>query len=246
MRQGRSEFLHNTSLPSLSGYKKRTAGEHVRKNQRSRFRPFKGLTNRLSNNRLSTMKTKSVGMMTMRKFFLIALLAFAMPVAASAQQVPDPDLSREAPDGSKNDSMGAADAADDAEPENEMTQGEEPGEAPREAEGPMVDDAPDGQDVGQSEGMGQAEEEAPTETGIFPQSSERRLSADDLSTLGCDDLWVARNEIFHRNGYCFRSQRGQEYFDNSGCTSQSQDILSELEWDNVRLIQNAERTNRCS
>lgn len=195
--------------------------------------------------RLPNMKTKIVGMMTMRKFFLIALLAFVMPVGASAQQVPDPDVARDALSEQGNE---PADA--EGLPQSEAPAGESPAEPDASspgaaADGPVINDSPTSPDIGQSQDQLQEQPEEPAQTGIFAESSQRRLSADDLATLNCDDLWVARNEIFHRNGYCFRSQRGQDYFDNTGCTSQSQDILSELEWDNVRLIQDAERTNRC-
>ncbi|WP_209426842.1 DUF4453 domain-containing protein [Pararhodobacter sp. SW119] len=34
----------------------------------------------------------------------------------------------------------------------------------------------------------------------------------------CDLLWVTRNMIFHRAGYCFSSPLAQQLFGNSGCT----------------------------
>jgi len=90
---------------------------------------------------------------------------------------------------------------------------------------------------------------APEDAGpadMISDSSERSLSRADVEMLDCDELWIARNEIFDRNGYCFRSARGQDYFDNSDCTSDSQDILSSLEWENVRLIQSVERDKQCN
>lgn len=33
----------------------------------------------------------------------------------------------------------------------------------------------------------------------------------------CQDLWVERNTIFDRKGYCFKTPRGKAYFDNSDC-----------------------------
>jgi hypothetical protein len=43
---------------------------------------------------------------------------------------------------------------------------------------------------------------------LFPDSSSRYLSAAELSSLSSDDLWRARNEIFARNGYKFKTARG--------------------------------------
>ncbi len=81
---------------------------------------------------------------------------------------------------------------------------------------------------------------------IISDSSERALVEADLTGMTCEQLWIARNEIFDRNGYCFRSERGASYFDNSDCTSDSQEILSELEWENVALIKRVEARNQCN
>lgn len=154
---------------------------------------------------------------------------------AAEQTVPDPDLqaqsqpSEGAEDGSAMGADGAlGDPVDPAAPEAERM-----GE-PAEGE-PRMDAGEPGQDP--MEETGRAD--------LISDSSERRLAREDLEGFDCDALWVARNEIFDRNGYCFRSARAQEYFDNSDCTSDSQDILSPLEWDNVRLIQSIERAMQC-
>lgn len=34
----------------------------------------------------------------------------------------------------------------------------------------------------------------------------------------CDDLWLSRNQLFDRAGYCFSSPLGRAVFDNAGCT----------------------------
>jgi len=91
-----------------------------------------------------------------------------------------------------------------------------------------------------------AKEEETGPGDMISDSSERALVAAELEALDCEELWIARNEIFDRNGYCFRSARGQDYFDNSDCTSDSQDILSPLEWDNVKLVQQVERDKKCN
>ncbi|MFN6979096.1 MAG: DUF4453 domain-containing protein [Gemmobacter sp.] len=38
-----------------------------------------------------------------------------------------------------------------------------------------------------------------------------------LASDYCDALWVHRNMLFHRAGYCFASQLGQSLFGNAGC-----------------------------
>lgn len=79
---------------------------------------------------------------------------------------------------------------------------------------------------------------------IFPESSMRALGGGDLAGLECLQLWLARNEIFNRNGHCFRTALGQEYFSNADCwTSNAQ--LSRLEWANVNLIKDRERRMGC-
>jgi hypothetical protein len=35
--------------------------------------------------------------------------------------------------------------------------------------------------------------------------------------MSCDQLWVARNSIYKARGYCFKTQRGIQYFGNGGC-----------------------------
>lgn len=74
---------------------------------------------------------------------------------------------------------------------------------------------------------------------IFPWSSEQRISADDLSYLNCDELWHARNEIYARNGYRFRTPRGRAVFGDEGWTDNPR--LSRTEQANVARIQAYER-----
>ncbi len=81
-------------------------------------------------------------------------------------------------------------------------------------------------------------------TPVIPDSSRRTLGAADLARLDCDRLWIARNELFARNGYCFGSERGQRLFGTAGCRTSAQDILSELEKQNLLAI-TAEEGRRC-
>ncbi len=44
----------------------------------------------------------------------------------------------------------------------------------------------------------------------------------------CEDLWFARNLIFHRAGHCFSSPLGRAQFDNSQCTTRNATLPSAL------------------
>ena len=79
---------------------------------------------------------------------------------------------------------------------------------------------------------------------VFPGSSGRVLSPGELSALSCQDLWVARNEIFYRNGYCFKTPRGRNFFSNDGCQP-GEPRLNSTERANVENIKRQERQNRC-
>lgn len=46
---------------------------------------------------------------------------------------------------------------------------------------------------------------------IIPDSSHRLLTDTDLSVLSRSELWKARNEIYARNGYIFKSAKGKAY-----------------------------------
>jgi len=82
---------------------------------------------------------------------------------------------------------------------------------------------------------------------IFPDSSSRPILPQEVSQLSCLELWQARNEIYDRNGYCFVTPLGIQYFDNSNCNTTSSNILKKpVEHLNVKLIQLWERRKRCS
>ena len=53
-------------------------------------------------------------------------------------------------------------------------------------------------------------ETTPSQSGpwLFPDSSSRNLSPNELVGLSADQLWRARNEIYARNGYRFSSPKG--------------------------------------
>ncbi len=79
---------------------------------------------------------------------------------------------------------------------------------------------------------------------VFPDSSKKPLSRVRVKPLGCHKLWLARNEIYHRKGYCFKSQQGIRIFNNSNCTSPYV-RLSSLESRNKRTIRTWEIRKRC-
>lgn len=177
--------------------------------------------------------------MTIKQIGLCAAVVLAAALSANAwaqdtapsepaqeQVVPDPDAQPQ--DGTMNGDT-AGEAVDPASPEADAM-----GE-------PMEGEPMDGETETGEAAM--PEDTGPSD--MISDSSERTLSRADVDMLDCDDLWIARNEIFDRNGYCFRSARGQDYFDNSDCTSDSQEILSPLEWENVRLIQSVESEKQC-
>ncbi len=79
---------------------------------------------------------------------------------------------------------------------------------------------------------------------VFPGSSGRALSPGELSSLSCPQLWVARNEIYHRNGYCFKTRRGINFFGNGGCWTDNAQ-LNGIEQTNVARIKRQERNYGC-
>jgi uncharacterized caspase-like protein len=83
-------------------------------------------------------------------------------------------------------------------------------------------------------------------TRLFPDSGRRRLRRDELQGLSCDQLWVARNEMFDRHGFCFTTAKGQSFFDNSDCTTSSQNILNKTEKANIAIIKQVEAEKVCN
>jgi carboxyl-terminal processing protease len=61
---------------------------------------------------------------------------------------------------------------------------------------------------------------------LFARSSLELIDEARLKALSCEELWIARNEIFRRFGYCFRGEKGLAYFGNRGCTTSYDDILA--------------------
>lgn len=188
--------------------------------------------------------------MTISRFGYMGALVLALGFGGVAlaqesdqQAIPDPGngdqmemMDAQDPDGVMADEEGMDDAEDMIGPVDPAS--------------PEADAMTDGQDMMNGQDMGEPNSQAMQEdTGaadMISDSSERAVVEDELVDMTCEELWIARNEIFDRNGYCFRSARGQAYFDNADCTSDSQDILSPLEWENVALIKQAEARKQCN
>ncbi|MGH6695161.1 TIR domain-containing protein [Sphingopyxis sp.] len=91
---------------------------------------------------------------------------------------------------------------------------------------------------------------APTGVGgsgvVIPDSSDRLLSADELSNYSALELRIARNEIFARNGFRFSDPSLRAHFSQFSWYSATSDTveLSTTEKANVALLKSAEATAR--
>lgn len=82
---------------------------------------------------------------------------------------------------------------------------------------------------------------------ILPESSTRLLSASDIAGLSKEQLRIARNEIYARHGRLFTTEELQQYFNSKSwyrgtisASSFSESMLSQIEKDNIKLIQERE------
>ncbi|MCP4824122.1 MAG: YARHG domain-containing protein [Shimia sp.] len=66
----------------------------------------------------------------------------------------------------------------------------------------------------------------------------------DSDILTCDDLWYMRNRIFHKNGYCFGSERGISTFGNDGCNTKSPS-LSDADTTILNAVKQSEKDLGC-
>lgn len=82
---------------------------------------------------------------------------------------------------------------------------------------------------------------------IIENSNSAYLTKEDLKTLSKKQLSYARNEIFARHGYAFKSQEYQEYFSSKKWYSidesydGNQNVLNEYEKANLKLIESLEK-----
>lgn len=70
---------------------------------------------------------------------------------------------------------------------------------------------------------------------VFPMS--------DLRALSCENLWYVRNGIYNGHGYCFKTARAQEMFDNSDCSVEDAADLN-LNSNEVKNIDNIKRVEK--
>lgn len=82
---------------------------------------------------------------------------------------------------------------------------------------------------------------------ILPDSSSRRLTNADIAGLTKDQLRLARNEIYARHGRLFSTDELQSYFNGKSwyrgrisASAFSESMLSQIEKDNIKLIQERE------
>jgi hypothetical protein len=95
-------------------------------------------------------------------------------------------------------------------------------------------------------GLGAAPTHADCYEGIGCTDGDE-YDVDDLTELSCENLWFVRNRIYDENGYCFKTARAREAFDNSDCwvSDQAKVKLSAIERHNVSAIVEAEELNDC-
>ncbi len=78
-------------------------------------------------------------------------------------------------------------------------------------------------------------------------TDEETFPLSDLRHLSCENLWLVRNAIYDDNGLCFRTARGQDFFDNSDCYVDDPGAvrLNSFERGNVTRIVQVESENGC-
>ena len=78
---------------------------------------------------------------------------------------------------------------------------------------------------------------------VFSDSSQRIILYSEVTGLSCDALWLARGEIYARNGFRFISDRGVRAFGTGGWTKIPR--LNEVEKYNVERIKKVEYEKDC-
>ena len=73
-------------------------------------------------------------------------------------------------------------------------------------------------------------------------------TAQNYRAYSCQDLWVARNQIFKDAGYCFKTSRATRFFGNAGCQfdSESRVPLSRGDRTEIDRIKRIENDKGCS
>ena len=60
----------------------------------------------------------------------------------------------------------------------------------------------------------------------------------------CMDLWLERNQIYDDYGFCFSTEMGQDYFDNSDCWTEHPDF-SKKDQRKIDAIRAEEKRRKC-
>lgn len=89
---------------------------------------------------------------------------------------------------------------------------------------------------------------------LFPDSSIRKLGDEELSSMGKEQLWRARNEIFARRGFIFATDKGKRFSESLGAAYQplSADVeeilasMNPIERYNIRIIESVEKAGMTS
>ena len=75
--------------------------------------------------------------------------------------------------------------------------------------------------------------------------SSRNISGADVMNAPCSELWFLRNSIYNKHGYCFRSRKARELFDNSDCTTRTAPVMTDIEQHNADLLGRLEELKNC-
>lgn len=82
----------------------------------------------------------------------------------------------------------------------------------------------------------------------FGCTDETTFSTQALRRQSCERLWYMRNAIYDDHGYCFRTDRAAEVFDNSDCyvDDAARIDFNAHEQRNIERIRQAERQKGCN
>ena len=79
---------------------------------------------------------------------------------------------------------------------------------------------------------------------VTPTPAPQPRAAASPSALSCGELWYQRNAIYDAYGYCFKSARGKNTFDNSNCHTSSPS-LSQADMSRVNALKAEEGRRGC-
>jgi hypothetical protein len=70
------------------------------------------------------------------------------------------------------------------------------------------------------------------------------LSVEPALAESCYDLWYERNSIYDANGYCFKTELGQQTFDNSDCYTKHPKFSKQEQW-RIDELKSEEESRGC-